>query len=222
MGKARIVPDPETGSATPTELGSNGSEPAEDSPAHVRHTFMVDASYDLPRRVTGIGVVIRRSDKPKRDGLVIDRISEAYSGIPAGSIEQFAVLRALEIARERGYRVIRIRTDCNPMKRHLRKDYELNIGHEGGDIHAMVLRLARHFQELTFRYARRRKNAMAHNLAREALRCVTPVPRCDVTGATTAVRSERKEHRKLAGIQRHQEKKRRKEDLKRPSGGSEG
>ena len=47
------------------------------------HIFKVDASYHLKRKVTGIGIVIHETDKPKKNGIVIDEISELYLDIPS-------------------------------------------------------------------------------------------------------------------------------------------
>ena len=73
----------------------------------VWHTFRVDASFDKQRGITGIGLILRATNKPGRDGAVLARFSEAYIGLPVQAGEQFAVLRALEIASERGYRLLR-------------------------------------------------------------------------------------------------------------------
>jgi hypothetical protein len=72
----------------------------------VWHTFRVDASFDKQRGITGIGLILRTTNKPGRDGAVVARFSEAYIGLPVQAGEQFAVLRALEIACERGYRLV--------------------------------------------------------------------------------------------------------------------
>jgi len=57
------------------------------------------------RGITGIGLILQATNKAGRDGAVVARFSESYIGLPIQAGEQFAVLRALEIAFERGYRI---------------------------------------------------------------------------------------------------------------------
>src|SRR5215831_13519251 len=90
----------------------------------VWHTFRVDASFDNQRGITGIGLILRATNKPGRDGTVLASFSEAYLGLPVQVGEQFAVFRALEIASERGYRLLRVRSDYNQMRTALKDDYK--------------------------------------------------------------------------------------------------
>ena len=69
-------------------------------------TFRVDASFDKQQGITGIGLILRATNKAGRDGAVVARFSESYIGLPIQAGEQFAVLRALEIAFEGGYRLL--------------------------------------------------------------------------------------------------------------------
>jgi len=136
----------------------------------LKHIMIVDASYDRMQRVTGIGIIIREVQNPKkRRGKVIDEILESYFGMPRGSGEKFAILRALEIASERGYQIVKVRSDYNPMRKKLKKDHEKNLGHERDGVHATILRLAKTFAEVKFAYQPRRKNQNAHRLARRAV-----------------------------------------------------
>ena len=137
--------------------------------ADLIHTFKVDASYHLKRKVTGIGIVIHETDKPRKNGQVIDEISELYLDVPAGVTEKFAVFRALEIALLRNYEIVRIRSDYNSMRKQLKKDHIVNTGHERDDLHGLILRLAQRFKEVKFLYQPRRKNQVAHRLARKAV-----------------------------------------------------
>lgn len=137
---------------------------------NLKHTFNVDASYDLKRRVTGIGIVIRETDQPRKKGAIIAEISELHNNIRSGEIEKFAVFRALEIASERNYQILHIRSDYNHMRRKLKEDHEAGIGHERDDLHGQVLRSAQKFKEVKFLYCRRPKNLMAHRLARKAVK----------------------------------------------------
>jgi ribonuclease HI len=138
--------------------------------SRLKYTFNVDASYDLKRRVTGIGIVIRETDQPRKNGPVIDEISELYSNVPASATEKFAVFRALEIASERNYEILRIRSDYNCMRTKLKEDHKAGTGDEREDLHGLILRYAQKFTEVKFLYCRRRKNLMAHRLARKAVK----------------------------------------------------
>lgn len=142
--------------------------------SRLKYTFNVDASFHLKRRVTGIGIVIHETDQPRKNGPVIDEISELYSDVPAGEIEKFAVFRALEIASERNYEILRIRSDYNSMRRKLKKDHKANTGHDRDDLHGLILRFAKKFKEVKFLYCPRRKNQIAHRLARKAVKELSP------------------------------------------------
>ncbi|MCU0287483.1 MAG: ribonuclease H-like domain-containing protein [Acidobacteria bacterium] len=137
---------------------------------NLKHTFNVDASFDFKRRVAGIGIVIHETDQPRKKGPIIAEISELHNNIPPGEIEKFAVFRALEIASERNYQILHIRSDYNHMRRKLKEDHEAGIGHEQDDLHGQVLRYAQKFTEVKFLYCLRRKNVMAHRLARKAVK----------------------------------------------------
>ena len=136
-----------------------------------KHTFIVDASYDHDSKVTGIGMAIHQADKPKRNGILIDQLSEAYEGIPPRLIEMFAVYRALEIGKEREYKIIRVRSDYNQMRTKLKTSYEERTGFQRKDLHGEIMRITRNFELVQFGYTPRRKNQMAHALARRARDC---------------------------------------------------
>ena len=135
----------------------------------VKHTFVVDASYNLQRKVTGIGIVIHETDRPNRNGKIIDEISELYSNIPSNDSEKFAVLRALEIARSRNYRIVHVFTDYNYLKKQLRAAQERKISTNGDLLLEKILQLINNFQEIEFKYKMRRKNQTAHRLAKKAV-----------------------------------------------------
>jgi ribonuclease HI len=135
----------------------------------VWHTFRVDASFHEQRGVTGIGLVLQATNKPGRDGTVLAKFSEAYTGLPVQIGEQFAVLRAMEIASERGYRLLRVRSDYNQMRRALKRDYEAGTFPDRQTLRVMILRLAQKFDQIKFAWIPRRKNQEAHFLARRAV-----------------------------------------------------
>lgn len=79
--------------------------------------------------------------------------------------ELFAVFRALEIASERGFRRVKIRSDYNYMRKTLKKLYRRQDTQNGTDLQGRVLRLTIAFDEVRFAYTPRRKNHIAHQLA---------------------------------------------------------
>jgi ribonuclease HI len=146
----------------------------------VWHTFRVDASFDKQRGITGIGLILRATNKPGRDGAVLARFSEAYIGLPVQAGEQFAVLRALEIASERGYRLLRVRSDYNQMRIALKDDYEAGVVPDQHDLRVMISRVAQKFDQIKFAWIPRGRNQEAHSLARKAVLQRAPVVREDV------------------------------------------
>jgi ribosomal-protein-alanine N-acetyltransferase len=147
----------------------------------MRYTFRVDASYDRVRAVTGIGIVLSgTAKKTSRPGPTIELRSEAYRSVPAGAGEELAVLRALELAAERGYRRVRVDSDYNLLKRRLKKAHAKGTEADQDTLRGMVLRLAQQFDECRFAWILRRKNGQAHRLARLGAQEVEPVERADI------------------------------------------
>ena len=146
----------------------------------VRHTLMVDASCDYRQRIVGVGIVVHEARRPGRNGVVVDQLCEAYRGVPPGLAEMFAVLRALEISAERGFRIVKVRSDCNHMRRQLKDAHERGQGGDRDDLQDRVLRLASQFEEVKFAYEPRRKNQNAHRLARRGAREASPAARSDL------------------------------------------
>ena len=146
----------------------------------VWHTFRVDASFDKQRGITGIGLILRATSKAGRDGEVVARFSEAYIGLPIQAGEQFAVLRALEIASDRGYRFLRVRSDYNKMRIVLKDDYRAGVVRGEHNLRAMILRLAQKFDQIKFAWIPRSRNQEAHSLARKAVLQSAPVVRKDL------------------------------------------
>jgi ribonuclease HI len=149
-------------------------------------TVIVDASHDETRRVVGIGLVLHETNKPGRNGPVIDRRAEAYVDIPVGQMEKFAILRALEIARERGSEFVKVRSDYNAMRRRLKADHRSGIDHGSDDLHGRVLSLAKTFACTQLGYQPRRKNQAAHGLARFGAKNLAPASRPDVFQAAAS------------------------------------
>ena len=132
-----------------------------------RHTLTVDASFDNTHGVTGIGIIIQERGPGRGRGPVLDRISESHFGVSPGAAEEFAVLRALEIAIERGFTRVKVRSDYNSMRRKLRGRLRQKRL-KGDGLRGRILQLTSAFEWLDFGLVARRKNQEAHRLARQA------------------------------------------------------
>jgi ribonuclease HI len=159
----------------------NKGTPAVSATRPIWHTFRVDASFEKQHGITGIGLVLRATHKPGRDGAVIASFGEAYADLPLQAAEPLAILRALEIAAEQGHRFLRIRSDCNRMRTALKDDYQAGVGHNRRGLQGQILRLARQFDQVKFAWIPRRKNQEAHHLARKAVRGCRPIVRVDLS-----------------------------------------
>ena len=133
---------------------------------YLRHTITVDFSGDHERQIAGIGIVIQESTKRGRRGPIVEELAEAVEGIRLGEGEKHAVLRALQVASERGFRDLKIRSDYNAMRRRLRRNYEGKGFQAHADLDKRILELAAEFDRIHFAYVPRRKNQRAHQLAR--------------------------------------------------------
>ncbi|MBI2218139.1 MAG: ribonuclease H-like domain-containing protein [Candidatus Rokubacteria bacterium] len=116
--------------------------------------------------MTGIGIVVQERVGVGGRGPIVEEIVEAHGGIPPGAGEKFAVLRALQIAKERGFTRLKVRSDSNRMRRQLREHHRAGLDREGDDLHREVLRVAAAFAWIDFGYVPRRRNQVAHRLAR--------------------------------------------------------
>jgi hypothetical protein len=145
-----------------------------------RQTLIVDASYDRASGRTGIGIAVHETDRPGRNGPLVDQIGECYTGIPPGHIEMFAVCRALEIGLDRGFKILKIRSDYYQMRKALKNSYEAGEGVHTTGLKGRVLRLTQRYESVQFGFKPRRKNQMAHGLARMAVREEEPISRPDL------------------------------------------
>ena len=80
---------------------------------YLRHTLIVDGSYDHSSNITGIGIAVHEADRSGRNGILIDQIAESFMGMSDGFCELMAIYRALEIGQERSFMVLRIRSDLS-------------------------------------------------------------------------------------------------------------
>jgi ribonuclease HI len=132
-----------------------------------KHTLTTDGSHDARTGLVGIGIVIQERTGAKRRGPILDTIAECCEGIPVHDAERWAVFRALIIALERGYTHVQIRSDHNRMRKSLRTRMASQHGFDGDELDRRILDLAPRFVWLDFRYVPRRKNQLAHRLARQ-------------------------------------------------------
>lgn len=135
------------------------------------HTLTVDASYNASTEVTGIGIVVQQRTGRKGRGPILEQVAEGHTNVAQGIGELFAIRRALEIARQRGFTHVKVRSDYNAMRRSLREQSRAGLGDVG--LRGFVLQLAHLFEWIDFGFVPRRKNQRAHMLARTGRLCVT-------------------------------------------------
>lgn len=80
-----------------------------------------------------------------------------------------ALWRALEVATERGYCLVKVRTDCPKLPEKLRKAQAGDPSRLPESITRRIAKLAAGFKECTFRGLRRQKNLQARILARAGI-----------------------------------------------------
>ena len=129
-------------------------------------TLTVDASHDAVTEITGIAIIVQQRVGRKGRGPIVEEVAEAYSNVALGSGELLAIYRALELARQREFVRIKVRSDYNAMRHKLRDDFR--SGRSDIGLRGSVLLLARTFEWVDFGYVPRRKNQVAHSLARHA------------------------------------------------------
>lgn len=136
------------------------------------HTLTVDASHNALTGAVGIGIVIQERQSKSRRGPVIEEIAEAHKGDSGGSPEELAILRAIEIAILRGFRRVKIRSDCSSLRRkirtmHMRPPRVAPSKHN--ETCTTIIRLAGSLEWIDFSYVPRRRNLRAHWLARNVI-----------------------------------------------------
>jgi hypothetical protein len=131
------------------------------------HTLTVDASHVARLGLTGIGIVVQERCSGRGRGPVVDQVSELHRDVPARASEVLAIRRALEIALERGYPRIKVRSDCTGLRRRLREHHRRQTS-STDPMCVRVLQLARCFTWIDFGYVARRRNQLAYRLARAA------------------------------------------------------
>ena len=115
------------------------------------HSLTVDASWDVNR---------------KGRGPILARVAEAHPCVAQSDGEAFAILRALQIARQRDFSRIQVRSDYNWLRHTVGEEHRRGIRTIGATFRNEVLNQAEAFHWVDFRYVPRRKNQIAHALAR--------------------------------------------------------
>jgi len=174
---SRHFVDPRAAQAKEEKISGGGGEPgaAMGTPVEakprgpVKHTLTVDASCHTREGLVGVGIVIQASDQPGHRGPVLDRLSEVHREVKPSDAELLSVLRALEIAVERGYHLVTVRTDCPHLAEHLRKAQAVDPGRLPEGITRRIVDLAAGFEDCTFRGLTRHRNLEARLLARSGV-----------------------------------------------------
>ena len=112
----------------------------------------------------GLGVVFFTGD-----GVWLGHIKEFLGRTTNNVAEYKAMLKALEEARKRGYKRLRIHTDSELMQRQILGLYKVRKRHLAG-LHRKVMELLGSFEECQVVHVPREWNLQADNLAREAVR----------------------------------------------------
>ena len=134
----------------------------------LRHTIRVATSHNPQTQKIGIGFIIQANDlRRKTDGSIKDQFGEVHENIKIPN-RWFAIIRALEIARENNWRYLRIRIDGQERK-VLKKSLKNESSPKSNAILETIFELASHFDEVKFAHIERRKNHMARKAAREVI-----------------------------------------------------
>jgi len=133
----------------------------------MRQTLIVNSRYNYDTDVVGIGIVIHETEDISggRKGEIIDRLSESYSGVQHNLGEMLALYRALEIATQRNYKVIQLMSDCNQLRKSLKKSYEERLQFDRPDLYGKILNMTKRFDVVKFGLKPRRKNQAARSLS---------------------------------------------------------
>jgi ribonuclease HI len=161
---------------------SSFPQPDPHRPGHVlisvplRYTLTVDASLNQTQQKIGIGIVIQETVLAGRRGPIAEQIAESFpvGTVTTGEIELLAILRAVEIAVSRGYQWVKVRSDCNQLRKKVASGVKNKNQGKAGTVQGRILELARSIQNLQIAYCPRRKNQMAHRLARQGAGIIVP------------------------------------------------
>ena len=148
------------------------------APLIIRQTFTVDASHNHTADKIGIGILIQETAGKGRRGPIIEQRAETWSPdeAPPKDMELFAIFRGFQIAMERKYSHIRIRSDYNAIRKKVSNALKNKQQAPKDSLLEQMLILARTFEEATVSYCPRRKNSIAHSLARKGAQ-IAPKPK---------------------------------------------
>ena len=135
----------------------------------LKQTLTVDASHNEKSQEIGIGIVIQETGLSGKRGAIIEMLSETflYAKVTPKDMELFAIVRAFEIAFERNYRYIQIRSDYNYVKKQVAATLRNRTSPTINNFYDQILKLAEPLKQIRMTYYPRRKNIMAHRLARK-------------------------------------------------------
>lgn len=154
---------------------------------YLRHTITVDFSGDYDRQIVGVGIVIQESRQRGRRGPIVEELSESVQGIELGEGEKYAVLRALELAAERGIKDLQIRSDYNAMRRKLRENYRRGGRWSPGGLDERIFELAKNFDRVHFGGYRGARTSERINWRGVRETCLVIIA-CDPSRLTKSVR----------------------------------
>lgn len=119
-------------------------------------------------------MVLHGTALPGGVGFSCLRFAEAWDSVHASVVEEYAIFRALEVAKGLDLGDVRVRSDHNDTRRRLKRLHASPPEDVCSALTAAMLRLAAGIPNLRFSYQARRKNHEAHLLARYAAQVSAP------------------------------------------------
>ncbi len=134
------------------------------------HTLTLGISCNFTEQRVGVGIVFQAGNKKKRKSPLVETVGETYpcSEVPTQNLAQFAILRTLQIATERGDRRVRIRIKERLKRTPLKQDLQSGLICSQNELDCRILRLAFDFEDTQLGWCLRGKDLLATKLARQA------------------------------------------------------
>lgn len=130
---------------------------------------MVGWSHNEVTGVTGIGIVLHETTRTGRAGPEVARVAEAYDDVPSQHAECFVVLRAMQIARERGAAFVKIRGSFSQGNRGpIRPEWCAALDSSDAGFRSRWIEIAETFTVARTQWVTRPKTCDARKMAREA------------------------------------------------------
>jgi len=79
------------------------------TPGGRRLIAVVACAHDHPTSAVAIGIVVQETEARRWGGPIVARLAELRGDVPAHDAMMLAALRALEVARDRGARIVKVR-----------------------------------------------------------------------------------------------------------------